>query len=128
MGPSSGRVYDPVIGRFQTRDPFIDGIDSSQGPNGYAYVWNNPLSRWDPTGYGGRRSGGGGGNTPRTPQTSTPQASPPQQTSPSSQSPVSVVIGAGHAIEAVTTIVIAVGVAPAEVPIAVAFVAITALT
>jgi RHS repeat-associated protein len=48
-----GRVYDPVIGRFLSRDPYIDGVDSSQGANGYAYVWNNPLTRWDPTGYSG---------------------------------------------------------------------------
>jgi RHS repeat-associated protein len=47
-----GRVYDPVIGRFQSRDPFIDGLDNSQGPNGYAYVWNNPVSRGDPSGFG----------------------------------------------------------------------------
>jgi len=46
-----GRVYDPVIGRFLSRDPYIDGVDSSQGANGYAYVWNNPLTRWDPTGF-----------------------------------------------------------------------------
>jgi RHS repeat-associated protein len=46
-----GRVYDPVIGRFLSRDPYIDGVASSQGANGYAYVWNNPLSRWDPTGF-----------------------------------------------------------------------------
>jgi hypothetical protein len=46
-------VYDPVIGRFLSRDPYIDGVDSSQGANGYAYVWNNPLTRWDPTGYSG---------------------------------------------------------------------------
>ena len=49
-----GRVYDPLIGRFLSRDPFIDGVGSSQGANGYAYVWNNPLTRWDPSGYGGR--------------------------------------------------------------------------
>jgi hypothetical protein len=47
-----GRVYDPLIGRFLSRDPYIDGVDSSQGANGYGYVHNNPLSRWDPTGYG----------------------------------------------------------------------------
>jgi hypothetical protein len=44
-------VYDPRIGRFLSRDPYIDGVGSSQGANGYAYVHNNPLSRWDPTGY-----------------------------------------------------------------------------
>ena len=49
-----GRVYDPVVGRFLSRDPYIDGLGSSQGANGYAYVWNNPLTRWDPTGYGGQ--------------------------------------------------------------------------
>ncbi len=48
-----GRVYDPLIGRFLSRDPYIDGVGSSQGANGYAYVWNNPLTRWDPTGFGG---------------------------------------------------------------------------
>ncbi len=48
-----GRVYDPLIGRFLSRDPYIDGVGSSQGANGYAYVWNNPLTRWDPTGYAG---------------------------------------------------------------------------
>jgi RHS repeat-associated protein len=52
-----GRVYDPVIGRFLSRDPYIDGVGSSQGANGYAYVWNNPLTRWDPTGYGGQADG-----------------------------------------------------------------------
>jgi RHS repeat-associated protein len=45
-------TYDPLIGRFLSRDPYIDGVDSSQGANGYGYVHNNPLSRWDPTGYG----------------------------------------------------------------------------
>ncbi|MCM2311821.1 MAG: RHS repeat-associated core domain-containing protein, partial [Steroidobacteraceae bacterium] len=52
-----GRVYDPVIGRFLSRDPYIDGVQNSQGANGYAYVWNNPLTRWDPTGYGGQADG-----------------------------------------------------------------------
>jgi hypothetical protein len=44
-------VYDPRIGRFLSRDPYIDGVGSSQGANGYAYVHNNPLSHRDPTGY-----------------------------------------------------------------------------
>jgi RHS repeat-associated protein len=47
----NGRVYDPVVARFLSRDPFIDGVDSSQGPNGYAYVHNNPLNRIDPSGF-----------------------------------------------------------------------------
>ena len=35
-----GRVYDPLLGRFLSRDPLIDGRAASQGANGYAYVWN----------------------------------------------------------------------------------------
>jgi hypothetical protein len=46
----NGRVYDPVIGRFLSRDPLVDGR-VSQGANGYAYVWNNPLTLTDPSGY-----------------------------------------------------------------------------
>jgi RHS repeat-associated protein len=46
----NGRVYDPVIGRFLSRDPIVDGR-VSQGANGYAYVWNNPLTFTDPSGY-----------------------------------------------------------------------------
>jgi len=49
----NGRVYDPLAGRFLSRDPIIDGLFSSQGPNGYAYVWNNPLNRTDPSGFDG---------------------------------------------------------------------------
>ena len=45
----NGRVYDPLIGRFLSRDPIVDGR-VSQGANGYAYVWNNPLTLNDPTG------------------------------------------------------------------------------
>ena len=47
----NGRVYDPVAGRFLGVDPFIDGVASSQGPNGFAYVHNNPLSFTDPSGF-----------------------------------------------------------------------------
>jgi len=46
----NGRVYDPVIGRFLSRDPLVDGR-VSQGANGYAYVWSNPLTLTDPSGY-----------------------------------------------------------------------------
>ena len=46
-----GRVYEPVAGRFLSRDPFIDGFASSQGMNGYAYVHNNPLTYTDPSGF-----------------------------------------------------------------------------
>jgi RHS repeat-associated protein len=46
----NGRVYDPVAGRFLSRDPMIDGVFNSQGLNGYAYVHNNPLRFVDPSG------------------------------------------------------------------------------
>jgi len=47
----NGRVFEPVAGRFLSRDPFIDGVASSQGMNGYAYVHNSPLSFVDPSGF-----------------------------------------------------------------------------
>jgi len=46
----NGRVYDPLIGRFLSRDPLIAADGSGQAPNGYAYVRNNPLARIDPSG------------------------------------------------------------------------------
>jgi RHS repeat-associated protein len=49
----NGRVYEPVAGRFLSRDPFIDGVFSSQGINGHAYVHNNPLTLNDPSGFCG---------------------------------------------------------------------------
>ncbi|EJL83317.1 RHS repeat-associated core domain protein containing protein [Polaromonas sp. CF318] len=48
----NGRVYDPLIGRFMSADPFIDNIDDLQNHNRYAYVRNNPLRITDPSGYG----------------------------------------------------------------------------
>jgi RHS repeat-associated protein len=47
----NGRVYEPVAGRFLSRDPFVDGVATSQGINGYAYVHNSPLSFVDPSGF-----------------------------------------------------------------------------
>lgn len=50
----NGRVYDQVLGRFLSADPFIDGAGSTQGWNRYSYVHNNPLSFTDPTGFAGK--------------------------------------------------------------------------
>ena len=47
----NGRVYDPIIGRFLSADPFIQFPKSTQGLNRYTYVNNNPLSFTDPSGY-----------------------------------------------------------------------------
>ena len=47
-----GRVYDPVLGRFLSPDPFVTVPLSSQGYNRYTYVANNPLSLTDPSGHG----------------------------------------------------------------------------
>lgn len=46
----NGRVYDPVAGRFLSADPLVE-IGPSQSPNSYAYVWNNPLTLIDPSGF-----------------------------------------------------------------------------
>jgi RHS repeat-associated protein len=46
-----GRVYDPVVGRFLSADPFIQEPENSQSLNRYSYVLNNPLSYTDPSGY-----------------------------------------------------------------------------
>jgi hypothetical protein len=48
---SSGRVYDPELGRFMSADPFVQAPYNSQSYNRYSYVFNNPLSFTDPTGY-----------------------------------------------------------------------------
>jgi hypothetical protein len=45
-----GRVYDPIIGRFLSRDPLL-AVGHGQGANGYAYTWNNPLRYTDPSGF-----------------------------------------------------------------------------
>lgn len=49
----NGRVYDPLIGRFLSADPFIDAGAGTQGFNRYSYVGNNPLAYTDPSGFAG---------------------------------------------------------------------------
>jgi RHS repeat-associated protein len=47
----NGRVYDPVIGRFLSPDLYVQAPFNSQSFNRYSYVFNNPLSFTDPSGY-----------------------------------------------------------------------------
>ncbi len=46
-----GRVYDPQLGRFLSADPFVTAPFNGQSLNRYSYVWNNPLSLVDPSGF-----------------------------------------------------------------------------
>ena len=47
----NGRVYDPMLGRFLSPDPIVQGLNNSQNFNRYSYALNNPLKFIDPTGY-----------------------------------------------------------------------------
>jgi len=47
----NGRIYDPLVGRFMSADPFIQDPAFAQSYNRYAYVMNNPLANIDPSGY-----------------------------------------------------------------------------
>lgn len=47
----NGRVYDPAIGRFISADPMIQSPYDQQSHNRYSYVFNNPLSYTDPSGF-----------------------------------------------------------------------------
>jgi RHS repeat-associated protein len=46
----NARLYDPLVGRFLSPDPFVQAPDFTQSFNRYSYVWNNPLRWIDPTG------------------------------------------------------------------------------
>ena len=46
----NGRLYDPVVGRFLSPDPFVQMPDFSQNFNRYSYCLNNPLKFTDPSG------------------------------------------------------------------------------
>ena len=47
----NGRVFDPLIGRFVSADPFVQSPKDLQSLNRYSYVRNNPLSFTDPSGF-----------------------------------------------------------------------------
>jgi RHS repeat-associated protein len=49
----NGRMYDPVLARFLSPDPNIQAPSNLQSLNRYSYVFNNPLSITDPSGYWG---------------------------------------------------------------------------
>ena len=46
----NGRIYDPVLARFLSPDPYVQAPDFTQSYNRYAYCWNNPFKYEDPTG------------------------------------------------------------------------------
>ena len=50
----NGRVYDPLLGRFQAADPYVTQWAQTQGHNRFAYVLNSPLNATDPSGYASR--------------------------------------------------------------------------
>ncbi len=47
----NGRVQDPELGRFISADPFVQAPYHSQSLNRYSYVWNNPMTLVDPSGF-----------------------------------------------------------------------------
>ena len=47
----NGRVYDQLDRQFISADPFVQAPGFTQSLNRYAYVFNNPLSYTDPSGY-----------------------------------------------------------------------------
>ncbi len=46
----NGRMYDPIVGRFLSPDPYVQAPDFSQSFNRYSYCLNNPLIYVDPDG------------------------------------------------------------------------------
>ncbi len=49
----NGRVYDQMLGRFASADPYITEPLNTQNYNRYSYVHNNPLRFVDPSGFEG---------------------------------------------------------------------------
>ena len=50
----NGRVQDPKLGRFISADPLVQSPFHTQSQNRYSYVWNNPLTLVDPSGFQGK--------------------------------------------------------------------------
>jgi RHS repeat-associated protein len=48
----NGRVQDAVTGRFLSADPYVTEPNYTQNYNRYSYVYNNPVSFTDPSGFG----------------------------------------------------------------------------
>jgi RHS repeat-associated protein len=46
----NARLYDPVLGRFLSPDPYVQAPEFSQSFNRYSYCVNNPLIYTDPSG------------------------------------------------------------------------------
>ena len=46
----NARLYDPVLGRFLSPDPYVQSPDFSQNFNRYSYALNNPLKYTDESG------------------------------------------------------------------------------
>lgn len=46
----NARLYDPVLGRFLSPDPYVQSPDFSQNFNRYAYALNNPFKYTDSSG------------------------------------------------------------------------------
>jgi RHS repeat-associated protein len=65
-----GRILDPALGSFLTPDPIISDVLNAQTLAGYAYVRNDPLNLFDPTGFQDQNpnepSNGNAGNAPAT--------------------------------------------------------------
>jgi RHS repeat-associated protein len=47
----NGRVQDAITGRFLSADPYLTEPGNTQNYNRYSYVYNNPLSFVDPSGF-----------------------------------------------------------------------------
>jgi RHS repeat-associated protein len=46
----NGRIYDPLLGRFFSPDPYVQMPEFSQSFNRYTYCYNNPMKFTDPDG------------------------------------------------------------------------------